>query len=135
MKRKRSRQSVPEECPKRVKLVGAARSVLRQHYPQVSSLREYLLCRLDPGTSKHRKGLISKYGKEQDANEDPDLAELLDQVLVGHQIDPQDVINLGAVSQEQELSIFSQELSECSGRSVSTSTLSQAEVRKYEWTD
>lgn len=136
MKRKRSGQGKSELCPKRTKFNndqkrGAALAwpVLRLHYAQVSTLREYLLSVSKvKGTSKSRKRLITNYGTEGGSEDDPDVQKLLDEVIVGSSSDQESSFEQNTVRQSQELSTFSQELSESTGQSSSGSTLSQSEV-------
>lgn len=90
-KRKRIRSShLNEGCIKRQKIRNSDESdpvikqaVLAQYYPQVLSLREYLLSKL-PETSKIRKKKISSVGKRTDDSEDNRrVSEFLDRTLVG----------------------------------------------------
>ncbi|THY62034.1 hypothetical protein D6C99_01033 [Aureobasidium pullulans] len=83
----------------------SAPSILRLYYPQVLTLREYLL---QATTSKHKKRRIINYGSDtgnssQDA--DAGLVRLLDTVLVGFHTVKKEESDL--VEYQNELSIFS----------------------------
>ncbi|THX60115.1 hypothetical protein D6D06_01489 [Aureobasidium pullulans] len=83
----------------------SAPSILRLYYPQVLTLREYLL---QATTSKHKKRRITNYGSDtgnssQDA--DAGLVNLLDTVLVGFHTVKKEESDL--VDYQNELSIFS----------------------------
>lgn len=58
-------------------------ALLAQYYPQVSSLREYLLSELPTG-SKVRRKKISCFGRRSDDEEsDKELSQFLDHTLIG----------------------------------------------------
>jgi telomerase reverse transcriptase len=60
-------------------------ALLSQYYPQVFSLREYLLSKL-PAASKNRRRKISKLGQEPDlknGGSQQALARFIDQTLIG----------------------------------------------------
>ena len=58
-------------------------ALLAQYYPQVCSLREYLVWKL-PASSKVRRKKILSVGRKQDASEkDRKLSDFLDQTLIG----------------------------------------------------
>jgi len=83
----------------------SAPSILRLYYPQVLTLREYLL---QATTSKHKKRRITNYGSgtgssSQDA--DAGFVNLLDTVLVGFHTAKKEESDL--VDYQNELSIFS----------------------------
>ncbi|CAD0059179.1 unnamed protein product [Aureobasidium pullulans] len=83
----------------------SAPGILRLYYPQVLTLREYLL---QATTSKHKKRRITNYGSgtgssSQDA--DVGLVKLLDSVLVGFHTVKKEESDL--VDYQNELSIFS----------------------------
>ncbi|THW62778.1 hypothetical protein D6D20_04102 [Aureobasidium pullulans] len=83
----------------------SAPSILRLYYPQVLTLREYLL---QATTSKHKKRRITNYGSgtgssSQDA--DAGFVSLLDTVLVGFHTVKKEESDL--VDYQNELSIFS----------------------------
>ncbi|THX92187.1 hypothetical protein D6D08_02679 [Aureobasidium pullulans] len=83
----------------------SAPSILRLYYPQVLTLREYLL---QATTSKHKKRRITNYGSgtgssSQDA--DARFVNLLDTVLVGFHTVKKEESDL--VDYQNELSIFS----------------------------
>ncbi|THZ83173.1 hypothetical protein D6C84_05168 [Aureobasidium pullulans] len=83
----------------------SAPSILRLYYPQVLTLREYLL---QATTSKHKKRRITNYGSgtgssSQDA--DAGFVNLLDTVLVGFHTVKKEESDL--VDYQNELSIFS----------------------------
>ena len=102
-------------------------AVLAQYYPEVFSLREYLLSRL-PASSKIRRKKISSVGKNpQLSKEEDELAGLLDQTLVG-------VSKYKEISQEERLqqwSTFSQRVETSDSNIGNTNTVgkfSQLEV-------
>lgn len=69
-------------------------ALLAQYYPQVLSLREYLLSKL-PSSSKVRHNKILSVGRRPDSKEsEQKLAKYLDQTLVGvlkeYEISPQE---------------------------------------------
>ncbi|KAI5245471.1 hypothetical protein E4T43_03219 [Aureobasidium subglaciale] len=91
-------------------------SVLRLYYPQVLTLREYLL---QATTSKNKKRQILNYGSNTvDSSQEAslDLAELLDLVLVGCHNVKQEEHDL--VDYQNDLSIFSTQVSGSTARST-----------------
>lgn len=104
-------------------------AVLQLYYAQLCTLREYLLSQLSHA-SKSRRRRILNYGlshADQKAGRSADdgLASLLDRIIVGKRSCTQ----LNLVHQDQELQVFSQQLSESSGRSsISRCALSFPEV-------
>ncbi|PVH78811.1 hypothetical protein DL98DRAFT_236130 [Cadophora sp. DSE1049] len=84
-KRKRSGQVIGDQ--KRQKLSSNSDPVVKdalltRYYPQVLSLREYLLSKL-PNASKVRRKKILSIGKKPDEKTEQELARFLDQTLVG----------------------------------------------------
>jgi telomerase reverse transcriptase len=57
-------------------------ALLAQFYPQVISLREFLISKLPPSSKIRRKKILS-VGKKADSEIDQKLSKLLDQTLVG----------------------------------------------------
>lgn len=129
MKRKRSQSAVRGRPPKRAQQ-GAGQSgeatpatgdhpVLRRIYPDVSSLRHYLLSRL-PASSKNRRRKISQLGlpaHDGDATAtrdvDRELGRLLDSTLVG--LSPKAIAasrEEAAKARDRDLESFSQQVSE-----------------------
>lgn len=108
------RHKVSSECP-----------VLPLYYPHVWTLREYLLSRLSKA-SKARRRLLVRYGDPED---DVEIRKLLDEIIVGTFNARSDANEQQwQASQEQELSIFSQQISESTARSSPGSAHSQSEV-------
>ncbi|CAD0112186.1 unnamed protein product [Aureobasidium uvarum] len=105
-------------------------SILRLYYPQVLTLREYLL---QAKTSKNKKRLILNYGSDtakssQDA--DSELAKLLDTILIGcHDVKTEED---DTVDYQNDLSIFSTQVSESTARSCgSQAQLPFAEIVEF----
>jgi len=103
-KRKRARPKHRAECgPKRQKLSDSSNSkdavvkqaLLAQFYPQVLSLREFLISKLPPSSKIRRKKILS-VGKKRESETDQKLSKFLDQTLVG-------VSKHKGVSQEERL--------------------------------
>lgn len=128
-KRKRKRAGKADERDqKRQKIIGAfnnrepviKHTLLRQYYPKVSSLRQYLISSL-PSTSKIRRRKISSIGcRAQDKKSDKKLARFLDNTLIG-------VCENGEFSRDEkkkQLTFFSQKPDE----STSFANLSTAGV-------
>lgn len=108
------RHKVSSECP-----------VLPLYYSHVLTLREYLLSRLSKA-SKARRRLLAHYGDSEDSVE---IRKLLDETIVGTFNAKSDAHEQQLqASQEQELSIFSQQISESTARSSPGSARSQSEV-------
>lgn len=136
MKRKRKGQGAASSFPKRSKVEQNEQyeqkhpsmtcAVLPLYYARVWTLREYLLSKLN-GSSKVRRRLLTQYGLCNDSEDDQDVCRLLDEVVVG----TLSTVDKGELSQDQELSIFSQQINESTGGSSSSSSKhksSQAEV-------
>ena len=116
MKRKRSGQVV-EVTSKRPKLANTQSKpqtwlLLQQYYPDVQTLRDYLVSQI-PATSKHRRRRLIRYGLEPSEPEacadDENLVQLLDNVIVashGHSK------SAGRAPIERDLVVFTQQLSE-----------------------
>ncbi|KAK4992675.1 Telomerase reverse transcriptase [Elasticomyces elasticus] len=138
MKRKRKTRSAPESSLKRVKPsceLGVSlqydqrHHILRQFYPRLYTLRDYLLSKL-PNASKKRRRKIAELGhcKAVDisaTDQDRALTVLLDTVVVGtsEQHDSrEDQIRM------QEIEVFSQQLEETTLGSLTPESLSQKEV-------
>jgi telomerase reverse transcriptase len=103
-KRKRNRSGHGNErANKRQKVYGSLNgkdpvvkdALLSQYYPQVFSLREYLISKL-PTASKIRRKKILSVGRKSEGEKDQSLAEFLDQTLVG-------VLSCKDVSPEERL--------------------------------
>ena len=108
-KRKRKRSGQSEGDQKRQKTYSnnalvVKDSLLAKYYPQVLTLREYLLSKL-PKTSKvRRKKIISVGKKSNDKQTEQELSRFLDQTLIG-------VSNFKEASQDErweQWSTFSQ---------------------------
>lgn len=104
-------------------------AVLARYYPQVLTLREYLLSKLPPA-SKIRRKKIRSVGRNAAAKEEDALAKHLDQTLVG-------VLKYKEISQEERLqqwSTFSQRVDTSDSNVENTSVIaafSQVEVCRY----
>jgi hypothetical protein len=123
MKRKRSLHG-GDRSPKRPKAASSQSAcatpqevdhpVLRRLYPEVLSLRHYVLSRL-PTSSKNRRRRILQLGQSNPSSDvDCELGQLLDSTLVG--VTPKaatasrdEVIR----TREREIQSFSQQLSDC----------------------
>lgn len=110
-------------------------ALLALYYPEVVTLREYLLSKL-PATSKVRRRRIVSIGREhqnpspQHRNDDLDLAVALDQTLIGvSELKKQEKV---ALERHQIWTSFSQRRSQEGSRvgdiSVLGSSVSQSEV-------
>ncbi|KAL2072875.1 hypothetical protein VTL71DRAFT_12218 [Oculimacula yallundae] len=131
-KRKRKRSAKGEGDQKRQKTssnspLAVKESLLARYYPQVLSLKEYLLSKL-PKTSKIRRKKINSVGKKpDDKKSEQNLARFLDETLVG-------VSKFNEVSQEErwkQWSTFSQRSADDSVSFANLSgvgTFSQAEI-------
>lgn len=90
-RRKRKRTGNSEVGEKRQKVAGGfnakdpivKHALLDQYYPEVSSLREYLLARLPPSSKIRRKKILSVGRKPDDKESDRKLSHFLDHTLVG----------------------------------------------------
>ncbi|KAI4739019.1 hypothetical protein E4T50_10510 [Aureobasidium sp. EXF-12298] len=90
-------------------------SILRLYYPQVLTLREYLL---QANTSKNKRRQIQNHGNDAARNSqetDAELAALLDTVLVGCHDVKKEEHNI--IDYHNELSIFSSQVSGSTARS------------------
>jgi len=135
-KRKRNRPGHDGGGDKRQKISGGfngkdpvvKHAVLAQYYPQVFTLREYLLSKL-PATSKvRRKKIVSVGKKPQSDGITDDLASFLDRTLIG-------VLKYKDASPEERLkqwATFSQRLdtSDSDLTNLSGIEFSQSEVRR-----
>jgi telomerase reverse transcriptase len=74
------RQKISEASSRKDSVVKEA--LLAQFYPQVFSLREYLISKLPPNSKVRRRKILS-VGKNPDSEADQKLSEFLDQTLVG----------------------------------------------------
>jgi telomerase reverse transcriptase len=138
-KRKRTRQNhASDGDQKRQKIPNSAQSsgnskdpvikqtLLAQYYPQVLTLREYLLQRL-PNTSKIRKKKILSIGRDPSEQE---LSAFLDQTLIGASVCTE-------VSREErwhQWTTFSQRADESASTLINLSSpgvFSQSEVRIF----
>ncbi|KAI4731927.1 hypothetical protein E4T49_00185 [Aureobasidium sp. EXF-10728] len=137
MKRKRSNREA-SGAVKRTKISSGAidrdpqhtPSILRLYYPQVLSLREYLL---QAKTSKNRRRLILNYGfdtAKSSQESDPELAKLLDTILVGcHDVKKEEDDN---IDYQNDLSMFSTQVSESTAKSSgSQAQLPFAEIVEF----
>ena len=107
-------------------------ALLAQFYPQVVSLREFLISKL-PLTSKVRRKKILSVGKKADSETDQKLSKLLDQTLVG-------VSKHKGVSQEerwQQWTTFSQKADDSVsfGNLSGVGLFSQQEVGSFTYFD
>jgi hypothetical protein len=105
-------------------------SILRLYYPQVLTLREYLL---QANSSKNKRRQIQNYGKSVSTNPretDFELANLLDSVLVGcHDVNKKEH---DLIDYHNDLSIFSTQTTESTARSSGSQTaLPFAEVVEF----
>jgi hypothetical protein len=105
-------------------------SILRLYYPQVLTLREYLL---QANPSKNKRRQIQNYGKEVVSNSqetDSELANILDSVLIGcHDVKKEEH---DIVDYHNELSIFSTQITESTARSSgSQAQISLAEIVEF----
>jgi len=135
-KRKRNRSAHDDKGDKRQKVSGGfngkdpvvKHAVLAQYYPQVYTLREYLLSKL-PATSKARRKKIVSVGKKPQSDGTTDgLASFLDSTLIG-------VLKYKDASPEERLkqwATFSQRLdtSDSNLINLSGTGFSQSEVRR-----
>jgi telomerase reverse transcriptase len=135
MKRKRKSHSDQRDA-KRRKSDGVLKDpptwpLLRQYYPQLMTLRQYLASRL---STKRRKKVL-QYGldaaKATEKNSDPLVAALLDNIVVGRfmhvetsNIDPFD----------KDLTVFTQQLSNSTAATNPTQlALNQSEVGRHSY--
>jgi telomerase reverse transcriptase len=92
-KRKRSRtnhrigsdqegRKIADHSKNRDSVVKDVDVLLAQFYPQVISLREFLISKLPPSSKIRRKKILS-VGKKADSEIDQKLSKLLDRTLVG----------------------------------------------------
>ena len=134
MKRKRGKQAdsgcrhkrsrIAEECGPHI----TANPVLRLYYPKVSTLRDHLASKLAKA-SKSRRRILANCGRSGEADDESGIGKLLDSILVGTFVAQHEDHDRSLPSQDQEFSIFSQQLSESTERSTASgSALSQSEV-------
>lgn len=133
MKRKRRDKSSEVHKRPRVARVNASNHVplplLRQYYPHVATLRQFLATRSSVASKKRRRK-IQQFGLQRDrAGEGQDvapLADLLDTTLVGS-FDSSAQLNLEGIS--KDISVFTQQVNE-SNTSISPTqgALKQSEV-------
>lgn len=131
MKRKRPVENVSHGREKRHKTSQADRRVfistishpvLSHVYPQVLTLRQYVLSKL-PGASKGRRRRIQHAGLEND--EEKELGHFLDRTLVGMA----NAIGEGETRRRGvELQAFTQELGSSTASDIDTTKLHQNEV-------
>ena len=74
------RQKISETSSSKDAIVKEA--LLAQFYPQVLSLRDFLISKLPPSSKVRRKKILS-VGKKPDSEADQKLSKVLDQTLVG----------------------------------------------------
>jgi telomerase reverse transcriptase len=135
-KRKRSRPNHIGGGQKRQKISDTSKSkesvvkeaLLAQFYPQVLSLREYLLSKLRPSSKVRRRKILS-FGKKADSETDQKLSNFLDQTLIG-------VTKHNGVSQEerwQQWTTFSQKADDSTSfaNSSGAGLFSQSEVGTF----
>ncbi|KEQ76160.1 hypothetical protein M436DRAFT_40003 [Aureobasidium namibiae CBS 147.97] len=134
MKRKRASRPEPIALKRTKTSNGAVKSnlqhipsILRLYYPQVLTLREYLL---QAHPSKNRKRQIQNYGDhnvKSSQGTNSDLANLLDSVLVGCHDAKKEEQN--TTDYNNDLSVFSTQVSGSTARSSGSQTqLSFAEI-------
>lgn len=107
--------------------------VLRCLYPEVLTLRHYVLSRL-PGTSKNRRRKISQLGRAEGQSVDgvdSELARLLDSALVGaNRIPTAASREETIVARDRDIISFSQQLTDCAtGSTFTPGYFQQGEVR------
>jgi telomerase reverse transcriptase len=116
--RKKARQSVDQSA--NATPSAATHPVLQRLYPQVLTLRHYLLSRL-PSASTTRRRRISQLGHAPAAQGtspthdlDTDVAQLLDSALVGTLVNPGvDKPALVDEERDQDVEAFTQQRSQC----------------------
>ena len=105
--------------------------VLQRLYPNVLSLRHYLLSRL-PASSKNRRRRVSQLGKTGHATADAtrgvdiELGQLLDSTLVGLPLQPP--APKKDESRDGDLAVFSQQLPHSAGGTFKPGYFQQSEV-------
>ncbi|KAK0307142.1 Telomerase reverse transcriptase [Friedmanniomyces endolithicus] len=114
MKRKRKTPSA-ETASKKPKTANSSSScptaaLLRQYYPHVSTLREYLVSRLSKGSKQTSRRLL-RYGDGSQPDDDAAVVQLLDKTLIGC-FDQSSVVNYECI--DHDITVFTQQLSECS---------------------
>ncbi|KAK0344893.1 Telomerase reverse transcriptase [Friedmanniomyces endolithicus] len=114
MKRKRKSPSA-ETAFKKPKTAISSTScptaaLLRQYYPHVSTLREYLVSRLSKGSKQTSRHLL-RYGDGSQPDDDAAVVQLLDKTLIGC-FDQSSVVNYESI--DHDITVFTQQLSECS---------------------
>jgi len=136
MKRKRKRRAT-EPVVKKQKLNSAVNSeatlpLLRQYYPQVLTLRNYLASRLSKASKKRRRKVLH-YGlpssDRDDSSPDPVVVRLLNTTFIGafNNVNESDLESI-----DKDISVFTQQLSN-STTSISPTqgALKQSEVGRY----
>ncbi|KAG9691440.1 hypothetical protein KCU95_g7896, partial [Aureobasidium melanogenum] len=136
MKRKRGKKDA-SEIVKRTKVDSNSikrnsqptPTILRLYYPQVLTLREYLL---QPKTSKNKRRSIASYGHDtakSSQETDSELSKLLDTILVGcHDVKKEH----DTVDYRNDLSIFSTQASGSTAKSSDSQVhLSFAEIVEF----
>lgn len=130
-KRKTRVATVPEKRQKTEKSApNSARKVLEHYYPNVLSLRRYLVARLAQ-SSKKRRRYVDQYGlaEVEDGCELTVKAtsDLLDSVLVG--CFDFDGVAVTSCRLEKELEVFTQQMAESAvGTTLTQGALTQSEV-------
>ncbi|KAF2766008.1 hypothetical protein EJ03DRAFT_391235, partial [Teratosphaeria nubilosa] len=133
MKRKRAQNRADRCTSKRVRYDANAElhltaPLLRQYYPNVTTLRQYLASRLSKASRKRRKRLLRLSGQDSQDSEPGDdaLAKLLDTTLVGA------FNHVGEAVDEtiaRDISIFTQQISDSTTEiSPTQGALKQSEI-------
>lgn len=127
MKRKRSGggalQSVKKQNTNAKSDQRPSHPLLRKYYIDVVTLRQYLSSRL----GKKRRRRLQRYGQDT-SNSDAGVSQLLDQTVIGTHapVHVQD----DSVIVEEDITIFTQQLSEGATSSLTPGTFKQSEVGK-----
>lgn len=128
---KRRKRGLPSDGQPSTVPSTVAHPVLSSFYPQVLTLRQYLLTQL-PQASKHRRRKIANYGQlRQDMVRCEEAAQLLDSTFVGLGLKPAADPRGGPRVTEREMEVFSQQLTASTARSeynLRESRFLQAEV-------
>jgi len=136
MKRKRKRH-VTERIVKKQKLnckVGseATLPLLRQYYPQVLTLRDYLTSRLSKASKKRRRKVLHhglQLSNWDGSSTDLAVLRLLDTTVVGA-FNSASTVDLESI--DKDISIFTQQLSDTTTSiSPTQGALKQSEVGRY----
>lgn len=127
---KRSKETLSQSAPATIPDVD--QPVLQRLYPEVFTLRHYVLSRL-PGSSKNRRRKISQLGQPNSEGVDGELAQLLDSTLIG--VSPKaasatrDEIHK---AREKDVLTFSQQIQDCAtGSTFTPGYFLQSEVGPY----